>query len=413
MKIKLLLYSDCYIFGGCEMLLVNLINNNELLKAFDVRMAYAKNNEYQDGVNNHLNTFPAKYPLRVLSNATLFYQIDIRISNRYVAFLLKLPFVLLRRSGLYALYNYLKLLIFFRQQQPDILHINNGGYPGAPSCLVAVCSAKTAGVKHIIFSVNNIAHRQKSLLEKTVDRWIHSSVDFFVTASSPARTALIEKRGFSPEKVIQIFNAVRQEDVLNSRNDLLSNFGLAADSFVLVSVAFLTERKGQIYLLNALNELKHTDPELFGRLFLFLVGDGEDRAKIEQYVSEHGLVDKVKITGFRKDYYDFINAADIFILPSIRNEDMPLVILSAMKLGKVIVSTKVGGIVEEIRDRVDGVLLDPSELYKLPLTIAELYADRMLRNRYSESAKQRYRECFALEKSIVQYTALYKQLLST
>jgi len=129
-------------------------------------------------------------------------------------------------------------------------------------------------------------------------------------------------------------------------------------------------------------------------------------------IQEYQLSDNVIITGYQKDYYDFINAADLFILPSVSNEDMPLVILSAMKLGKTIVSTKVAGIVEEIRDGIDGVLLDPSELHKLSLVIEELYNNRTLRERYGGNAKQRYHDCFLTENILTAYINIYKKLLS-
>jgi len=412
MKNKLLLYSDCFIFGGCENIVVNIIQSHEVQDLFEVHYAYARNNDYQAGVDSKFRQFTAKYPLRVLSNTNLFYRIDLRVRSRYVAFILKLPFVLLQRLGVHTVYNFLRLYLFFKKQNPDILHINNGGYPAAPSCLVAVFSAKAAGIKHIVFNVNNLAQPQKSVLDKLVDKYIEKNVSCFITASAMARAKLMENRGFPPDKVVQIFNAMGKESVVKSREALLADFGVTPDKFVLVTVALLTERKGQIVLLKALYDLQWRNVQIFNKLMLFLVGDGEDRGKLENFIKEHRLTDKVIMTGFRSDYYDIINAADLFILPSLRNEDMPLVILSAMGLGKAVVSSKVAGIVEEIRDGVDGVLLDPAALHTLPLVIEELYGNRTLRDRYGESAKQRYRDLFSMEKVVAAYISIYRKILS-
>ncbi len=411
MNNKLLFYTDCYLFGGCEILLVNLILSDEINDNFDIHYAYAWNREYQDGVDSRISGFASKYPLRVLSNTNLFYRIDLAGISRQGTCILKLPFVLLQRSGIYSLFNLLRLYFFFKKIKPAILHINDGGYPGAPSCLVAVFSAKMAGVKHIVFNVNNLAQPQKSVLAKLVDKYIEKNVDCFITASALARDTLIERRSFAASRVIQIFNAPGEEKVFKNREELLAAYGVKSDRFIISTVALLTERKGQTFLLNALHEIKQRNTTLVKNLVLFLVGDGEDRTKLERLIQEYQLSDNVIITGYRSDYYDFINAADLFILPSVKDEDMPLVILSAMKLGKTVISTKVAGIVEEIRNGIDGVLLDPSELHKLSRVIETLYNNQVLRDQYGMSAQQRYRDCFTLKKIISEYVAIYNKVL--
>jgi len=411
MKRKILFYSDCYIFGGCENLLVNLLGSEKISDKYDIHYAYAWSKEYQAGVDQRFSSMPNRYPLRILSNNNLFYRIDLGGINKHIAAVCKLPFHFLQKIGIYALYNYLRLFFLFKRLKPDLLHINNGGYPGARSCLVAVFSAKMAGVPRIIFNVNNQARKQKNFVEKLFDRYIGDRVDYFTTASSLARTALVERRRIPGEKVIQIFNAMRQESVGKKRAELLAEFGVPDEKFVIATVAFLTERKGQMFLLQALTDIRKKDPVLFEKMVLILVGEGEDRFKIESYIQQHDLVDKVVLTGNRRDYYDFINAADLFVLPSTRDEDMPLVILSAMGLGKIIISTRVAGIIEEIRDNLDGVLLDPSQLHKLADTIVELYYDEELRKQYGASALQRYHDYFALEKIIGRYTDIYTELI--
>ena len=411
MKVKLLFYTDCFIFGGCENLLVNLINSRAVNDLFDVRLAYSWSRDYQAGVDAKLTGLTAKLPLRILSNTNLFYHLDLSRINRFAGYLIKLPLVVLQLIGVYAIYNYVRLYFFFKKLKTDILHINNGGYPGAHSCLVAVFSAKAAGVKRIVFTVNNLARPQKGIIEKLADKYIQKHVDFFVTASALARTRLITNRHFSPDKIAQIFNALDKETVLKGRGELLAEYGISADKFVLATVALLTERKGQMHLLNAIRDLKQNNTKVFDNLVLFLVGDGEDRGKIELFIKKHSLEAHVILAGYRKDYYDFISMADLFILPSIKDEDMPLVVLSAMNLGKTVVSTKVAGIVEEIRDGMDGVLLEPSELGRLSYVIEELYNNQALRERYAKSAKQRYQECFALDKIMAEYINIYEMTL--
>ncbi len=412
MKKTLLFYTDCFIFGGCENVLVNLIQSSEVRNLYDVRLAYASNTDYRKGIEDKLGGFATKYPVRVLGHNNLFYRLDTGGLNRYAGYLVKFPFVILQMFGVYAVYNFVRLYFLFRKFRPDILHINNGGYPGAYSCLMAVFSAKAAGVRRIVFTVNNLAWKQRGIIDRMVDGYLKKQVDCFTTASALARTRLIENRHFLPDRIVQVYNAMGRETVRRGREELLAEFGVTQDKFVLVTVALLTARKGQTYLLKALSDIKDRDTALFDRIVLFLVGDGEDRPRLEQFVREHGLGKNAVITGYRKDYYDFINAADLFILPSLRDEDMPLVILSAMGLGKAVVSTKVSGITEEIRDGVDGKLLDPAGLDNLAPAIEALLNDRARRDQYGKSAKRRYDDCFSLGKIVAEYLRIYGIVLN-
>lgn len=411
MKKKILYYSDCYIFGGCENILVNLINEPNVNEKYIIHYAYARNRDYQSGVDKRLGGIENKYPLSILSNGNLFYRINKTGIYKFVALFLKLPFFICEKVGIYSVFNILRLYFLFNKIKPDILHINNGGYPGARSCQNAVIAAKLAGVKKIIFNVNNIALSQKNVIEKIVDRFIDKYVDQFITASDQARLVLIEKRRFGQGKVLQIYNSMQPEKVVKDRKELLQKYDIAVGKYIITNVAFLTERKGQIFLLKALQKLKQADKAVYDNLFVFFVGDGEDRIALETFIQEHELEDKVCITGYCSDYYDYINASDLFILPSIRDEDMPLVILSAMSLGKPIISTRVAGITEEIRDGVDGILLDPKELETLSETIKRLYQHKDLSKSFGASAQKRYFDVFTLDKMIGKYMNLYTGLL--
>lgn len=408
---KLVYYSDCFVFGGCEKLLLNLIMNKEINDRFDVHYAYARNSDYQKGVDSYVPITVRRHPLSILDNHNLFYQINRSGMNKYIAFCLKIPFALLEHTGIYACYNFLRLLLFFIKLKPDLLHINNGGYPAARSCLVAVVSARIACVSKIVFAVNNLAQKQKNVLEKFVDRYIDRHVDRFVTASSLAGKSLVENRGFTCDKVIQIFNGVPAENPKKRRYDLLSGFGISPEKFVIVSVALLTERKGQMCLLKALDDIRISCRPVFEDIVIFLVGEGEDRSLIDKYIIEHGMAGLVILTGHRDDYFDFIHAADMFVLPSLRDEDMPLVILSAMSCGKAIVSTRVAGIVEQIRDGIDGVLIDPGDIGALVNTITQFYFDRTMGASSGARARDRFEDCFSLNRFIENYLTLYGELI--
>ena len=381
MRPRLLFYSDCYIFGGSENVLVHLLKSAEIQARYDVHFAYARNRDYERGVRERLGGVPNKQAIAILSNDNLFY----RLGARHI---LKLPFALLRRTGLYTLYNFVRLYFLVRVHRPDILHINNGGYPGARSCLVAVRAARAAGVKRVIFNVNNLAGEQ-------VSPYIARNTDLFITASQAARAALIEK-GAPPEKVRAIANAEDARPASGKRE--------TSAAFEVVVVANLSERKGHRTLLEALLQLRQRS------LHVTFVGEGETRPAIEAFIREHGLESKVALAGFRRDDYELIAGADLFVLPSLRDEDMPYVILSAMSLGKPIIASDVAGITEEIRDGIDGLIVPPGDATALAEAIAKLHDDPALRARLGASAKARHQELFTVDRAVAQYLAVYEAL---
>ena len=223
---------------------------------------------------------------------------------------------------------------------------------------------------------------------------------------------LVERRRFNRDKVMQIYNGIPAATVRKGRAELLAEFGLSPGRFVIVSVALLTERKGQICLIEALAEVRRRSAEIFDDLSVILVGEGENRARIEEHLARSGMAARVILAGYRADFFDFIESADLFVHPALRDEDMPLAILSAMNSGKAIIATRVAGIVEQIRDGIDGVLIDPGDPVALADAIMAFYGDREAMTACGARARQRFYDCFTLEKFVQNYRTLYEELLN-
>lgn len=138
---------------------------------------------------------------------------------------------------------------------------------------------------------------------------------------------------------------------------------IAAERRVIIgTVGRMVAAKNHQRLVDALGLLK-ADPSLVGHdLRLVMVGDGEDKVEIEQYVVSKGLQDWVVFTGSRHDIPDVLAAFDLFTLSSDR-EGHPLTALEAQAAGTPVVLTDAGGAREAIaRDgaRCGGVLVERS-----------------------------------------------------
>lgn len=101
----------------------------------------------------------------------------------------------------------------------------------------------------------------------------------------------------------------------------------------LINIGRFTDQKDQITLLKALEIIKHKV-----KFNLLIIGYGEEKNNLINYINQNNLNEKVKILPFQKNPYNLINSSDIFILTSVY-EGLPNVLLEAQVLKKFIIST--------------------------------------------------------------------------
>ena len=407
---KILYISDCIIYGGSERSIINLINFISETPEVKTFFGYRYFKIYQQGVDRDLSSKTTQIPLRLFSNFTLFYNIDTRISNIYIRRLIKLPLQLIKKIGIHDIFNYVVLRFTINKIKPDIIHINNGGYPASPICLIAVFAAKHSRINRIIFHINNPAEKPTNSVQRFIDSKINKYSKIFITGSDQTKKSLLTNRGFSRHKILQIYNTIEQPIVNKNREEVLAIHKIDNLKFIISEVAFLSKRKGQIFLLEALLKIKENRPNIFINIVVFLVGNGEDHQYLQNFCKINEL-DNVIFTGYLPNYIDYINASDIFILPSIGGEDMPLVVLVAMALRKTIISTSIAGIVEEIENGVSGILLETNELEFLHDYIIKLYGDKNLRELYAENAQTRYNDLFLRKIIFNRFELLYNKIM--
>jgi glycosyltransferase involved in cell wall biosynthesis len=131
---------------------------------------------------------------------------------------------------------------------------------------------------------------------------------------------------------------------------------------VFVSVGNLEEVKGHRYLIDAIKILKEEDPNIL----CYIVGGGSLYSEYEELVKEYGLQENLFLVGHirHEDVNKWMNAADLFILPSIQ-ESFGIVQLEALACGTPVIATRTNGSKEVIKSEDYGLLCnvkDPSDL---------------------------------------------------
>lgn len=114
-----------------------------------------------------------------------------------------------------------------------------------------------------------------------------------------------------------------------SRKRVRAEFAIPENARVIVHTGRLVAVKNQSFLLDVFSALQSSDT---GRWLLFLIGEGQDRAFLENKVAALGLENSVHFLGLREDVARLLSAADIYIMPSL-HEGLPLAVVEAQANG--------------------------------------------------------------------------------
>jgi glycosyltransferase involved in cell wall biosynthesis len=291
---------------------------------------------------------------------------------------------------------FLSLVRFFRATEPDIAHcyLNTAGVlGGAAARLAGVPSVVTTRRSvHAFSGVKGAAFRAvTAVMDKLSDR--------VVAVSEAARLQAIGE-GTPADKIVTIANAV---DVSHQARRKLTLQGAP----VIISVGTLRGIKGQLFLIDAMQHVLGSLPSAR----LFMVGDGPDRARLEDRAGRAGLADAVTFLGNRLDVPDLLQAADIFVLPSLV-EGMPNAVLEAMAAGIPVVATRVGGVPEIVHHSETGLLVDPQSSPSLANGILRMATDLRLRESCAQRARCLVLQDFAPGRELASTENLYRDLLS-
>lgn len=125
----------------------------------------------------------------------------------------------------------------------------------------------------------------------------------------------------------------------------------------------LGQRKGVYDLLNAIDSLVNIYHKK--ELHFYLAGDGEIE-QVERFITSKALQSNVHLLGWigHEEKLDWFKKVDTILLPSY-NEGLPMAILEAMAAGKIIISSRVGGIPDLVTEGENGFLIDPGDVKKL------------------------------------------------
>ncbi len=144
---------------------------------------------------------------------------------------------------------------------------------------------------------------------------------------------------------------------------------------------------------------------------LCLVGDGPERATLEERARDLGISRRTLFVGYQREIAPYLDLFDALLLPS-ANEGTPVVAIEALAARRPVVATRVGGVPDVVRDGVDGFLAPVGDVDALAAALASLARDPDRRRRFGDAGRERVVPRYRVSRLIEDVDALYRELLS-
>jgi glycosyltransferase involved in cell wall biosynthesis len=170
-------------------------------------------------------------------------------------------------------------------------------------------------------------------------------------------------------------------------------------------VGRLAPQKRPDVALRALARVRKKHPEAQ----LDLVAHGPLEGETRALIGELGLGDHVRLLTRGADVPDLLAEAACFLLTS-DYEGFPYTVLEAMAAGVPVVSTRVGGVPEQVADGETGLLFEAGDPAAAAAAVEELLADAERARRLGEAGRERVRREFGRERMVRETVALYDSL---
>lgn len=172
---------------------------------------------------------------------------------------------------------------------------------------------------------------------------------------------------------------------------------------LLVATSRQMPRKGLDVLIRAIGRLRDEGVPLRAAI----VSRGTLLAAHRKLVEDLNLGDRVTLPGVVKDVREYLGHADIFCLPSLAEGSGSMSVIEALQFGVPVVSSAVDGMIEDLNDDVDSLMVTPGSVDELTDALRKLALDPALRDRIGAGGRELFERRFSVPAATDALAGLY------
>lgn len=248
---------------------------------------------------------------------------------------------------------YKQLVDFINKEKIDYIHCNTpvGGVLGR-------LAGEKCKVKRIVYEAHGFhfyegAPKKNWLIYYPVEKWLAKKTDAIITINNEdferAKTFKLKNNGqvyYVPGVGIDLSQYEINKNMRKIKRDELC---LKDSDKMIISVGELNTNKNNKVILEAIAEIANNN------VHYFLCGIGPLEEKLNLLAKKHGIENQIHFLGYRNDIKDLLQAADIYVMPSIR-EGLSRSLMEAMACGVPCVVSDIRGNSDLINNSVNGFL---------------------------------------------------------
>lgn len=251
---------------------------------------------------------------------------------------------------------------------------------------LAARGARKKGTKVIYtahgFHFFNGAPLKNWIMFYPIERWLSKYTDVLITINKEDFSRA--KMSLKSKKIEYIPGVgIDTEKFSNSTVDKLAKrkeLNIPEDSFVILSVGELNKNKNHETVIKAISRLNCPN------VYYVICGQGVLMNDLKKMINELGLIEKVKLLGYRSDIAEISKASDAFVFPSFR-EGLSVALMEAMALGLPIICSNIRGNTDLIEEGYGGYLVKPDDVGEFEDRINKMIFNKTVRenmSRYNE-----------------------------
>ncbi|WP_051287523.1 glycosyltransferase family 4 protein [Paenibacillus taiwanensis] len=256
-------------------------------------------------------------------------------------------------------------------------------------------------------AVDRVDHDMKSILHyyRTIEQQGLRSASHAVTSSKWLQKGFVEDYGIAAHH-ISVFpygmDTVKYKQLLTTRNEI-SRPPLKK---VITFAGRLVHLKGIEVLIRALAKLKTERNDWI----CWIVGDGPKRGEYEQLAAALDLQQAITFWGARSDVPCFMAMTDIYVQPSLQ-DNQPLSVIEAQLAGNAVIVSNAGGLPEMVEHRLTGLIAPKNDEIALYTLLNELLQSEETRRKLGAKARLFSQKHWSIDQYNTKMMRMYKHVM--